>query len=147
MKDFFLCPFLSWQIFSCLSGWEAVLVKMDIPAGVQRYLPCFCPTALFHGRYCFPCAPPRPSSPRNKSKTLLDTRAQAVWSAHARHSCPLHLSGPWVLHQGQGQTDGALCARRCGQICLSSFTLFIQENGQPCWLHRLQYLGSMNSPT
>ncbi|KAI4818330.1 hypothetical protein KUCAC02_011674, partial [Chaenocephalus aceratus] len=28
-----------------------------------------------NGHYCFPCSPPRPSCPRNKSKTLLDTRA------------------------------------------------------------------------
>lgn len=61
-------------------------------------LPCLCPTALFHGCYCLSSLRPQPSIPRNKSKTLLDTRAQAVWSAHSLHSCTLPLTGLWVLH-------------------------------------------------
>lgn len=87
-----------------------------------------------------PCAQPRPSSPRNKSKTLLDTRAQAVWSAHSLHSCTLPLSGPWVLRRGSAlqdeQTEHCVRGRVDKHVSLwvyPHFTVFIQETMQQCW--------------
>lgn len=45
-----------------------------------------------------------------------------------------------------GQTDRALCAGQSGQTYLPlsispSCSVYIQEAGQPCWLHRLQCYG------
>lgn len=56
---------------------------------------------------------PDPPSPRNKSKTLLDTRAQAGWRAHSPHSCTLPLWGPWALPRGAALPDEQteLCVR------------------------------------
>lgn len=68
--------------------------------GVQGCLPCLCPTALLHGLHCLPCARPRPCSRGDKSKTLLDTRARPVRSAHHLHSSTIPPAGLWVLRRG-----------------------------------------------
>lgn len=56
---------LSSSRFSCLSRW-ASLVYINIPAGVQGYLPCLCPTALLHGRHCFPLRPASTFQPQEQ---------------------------------------------------------------------------------
>lgn len=145
----FLSPSLQQHIDIQLPLWVGILVKINIPAGVQGYLPCLCPTALLHGPYCFPLAQPRPPSRRNKSKALLDTRAQAVWWAHSLNSCPLPLSGPVgaALRPGPaGETDRALCAEAewtnmSPLRVYSHFNSFIQEAERPCWLRRLECHG------
>lgn len=144
-KAFFPSPSLQQHIDIQLPLRVGVLVYINIPAWVQGYLPCLCPTSLFHGRYCFPCARSRPSSIRNKSKTLLNARAQAVWSAHSLHSCTLPLSGPWVLHWGSAvqsrQTEHCAQGRVDKLWVYPHFTLFIWETGRPCWLHTaLKYI-------
>lgn len=140
----FLPPSLQQQIHSAASLGGRLWSRSTFLPGFKDISRVCVPQLCCMAAIVSPCARPRPSSRRNKSKTLLDTRAQAVWSAHDLHSCSLPLSGPWVLRRGPGpagQTDRALCTEQSGQTCLpmslSPFYLFIQEAGQPCWLHRL----------
>ncbi|KAG7500096.1 hypothetical protein JOB18_008606 [Solea senegalensis] len=76
-------------------------------------------------------------SPRNKSKTLLDMRAQAVWSSHSQHSCSLPLRvpvGAALRLRALRDEQTEHCARvQSGQtrlpLSLYPFYLHVQETG------------------
>lgn len=119
--------------------WVGILVLINIPAGVQGYLPCLCPTALLHGRYCFPGAWPETFQPQEQ---IQDSSGHKGTSSVV--SPPSAFLNPTSVRpvgaEAEARPDGA---NRRSTVCEEELRNMSPCDAiPPCWVHTLKCNGS-----